>query len=323
MSTKLDSKTNLFNQDSSFWKCPRCGKNFKGKQKFDGHLNTNNCNPDYLLDNVSYLTKKTNLFISNFRLTLTDSNGISSSGNPNPVKRETVQAFSHASATRMKMFLSQIDLQFYRTRLFFTCTFHNTYPLDKDGLKRYLQSLLKRIEYHLPSASIVWRIELQKREAPHFHFLIFFPGKLDLVTKNKIASTLKNQWGILTKQINYFAFNVASDVREMNSNLKLFHYLAKYSAKQSDKEIPRVYGRLWGYRNEFALREETPIAVTKEFFLALKQIILEDCKKYFEPTDEFLFNFNMGKKVNLFISPSKIKKFLSMAYTRSKQKPPG
>lgn len=310
MSNKKDSLLELFTKKSLPWKCPNCGKLFKSKEIFDTHL-----------DNVSYLTKNTTLLISNFRLNLHDSNGIKSLGNPNPVHRDMVKAFSHASSTRMKLLLSKIDMQYYRTRLFFTCTFHNVYPLDKEGLNRYLQALLKRIEYHLPSASIIWRIELQKREAPHFHFLIFFPGKLNAISKIKIASQLKNHWGILTKKINYFSYSTASDVREMNSNNKLFIYLAKYSSKQSDKEIPKLYGRLWGYRNEFVFREEKYFEVSKEYFLALKKVILKDCYKNFKPSDEFLYNFNCGINVNIFIKPEKIKRFLSEAYALM-NKPP-
>jgi len=263
------------------------------------------------LDKVSYLPKKFQLSINNFRLTLTNPNGFTYPGNNSPKLRSTVQTFSHASARRMKNFLSEISYKSYPTKFFFTCTFHNIYPLDKEGLHSYLIKMVKAIEYHFEECSIIWRIELQEREAPHFHFIVLFPYKRSSKEVIILGGRLKRIWGNLTKKINYFSYTAGSDLRQLYTVDKVMSYISKYMAKKTTTEVPRGLGRLWGYRNEFLKQEGTTQEISEEEFKILQSIIIKDFEKANLLSEQFLIYLQSSEQIVLFLSSKQIAVYLA------------
>lgn len=83
--------------------------------------------------------------------------------------RGNVTTFSRNSRLRMLRKMARLNA---KNGVFLTLTYPLRHP-DARTAKGHLRALLERFRRRYPQASAIWRLELQKRGAPHFH-LIFF-----------------------------------------------------------------------------------------------------------------------------------------------------
>jgi hypothetical protein len=86
-------------------------------------------------------------------------------------RRGVITGFSRGSQSRLRVALAKIVMTFLK--YFVTLTYPAEYSGDsrvwKEQLRRF--GIAFRREY--PKAAFVWRLEFQKRGAPHFHLLTF------------------------------------------------------------------------------------------------------------------------------------------------------
>src|SRR6185503_11803793 len=57
--------------------------------------------------------------------------------------------------------------------LFVTLTYPKQFPSDPGSYRSHLASFFKRLKRAFPTFSAIWKLEFQKRGAPHYHVLIF------------------------------------------------------------------------------------------------------------------------------------------------------
>lgn len=101
--------------------------------------------------------------------------GYGGSGGGKGGKRDKVTFFSAASRRRLLQRLSSVD-RGAALPLFASLTYPgDDWPADPRRWHEHLESLYKRICRFFPNCrvAIIWRLEPQKRGAPHFHLLIF------------------------------------------------------------------------------------------------------------------------------------------------------
>lgn len=89
------------------------------------------------------------------------------------VPRAKIGGFSRQSRRRLLYLLASIDQQASGLPLFVTLTHPGK---DWEGyaeeMKRHLDNFHRWLSYRHPEASAFWRLEMQKRGAPHFHLLV-------------------------------------------------------------------------------------------------------------------------------------------------------
>lgn len=189
------------------------------------------------------------LRLRNYCATITDTTKQPTSIPPAVHSRGLITNFSSKSRRRLLLRLSKIDFACYKAKLFFTVTFGKEYPQDPQAIKRLLLSLVKRIDRLTKNTPLIWRMEFQQRGAPHFHFIILLHHQMQYYIKLGLPGKLKRAWGDLTRKINPYSYTMGSDVRQINNNTAVFHYLAKYAGKPSDYSLNISFGRVWGVRN--------------------------------------------------------------------------
>lgn len=129
-------------------------------------------------------------------------------------ERERITIFSRAS--RLRLLKMAASLQFEQAK-FVTLTFSGipTPQKAKDALRRFAERLRRR----WPSASYVWRMEPQRRGAPHFHLLLFgvrwWPQR-----------SLQATWEACTGEERSIAH-----IQLIRSDRQLRNYVSKYLAK--------------------------------------------------------------------------------------------
>lgn len=182
-------------------------------------------------------------------------------------KRGDVEGFSRASRKRMMQMLHSVK---FKSAVMITLTYPAVYPEDWRKWKANLKEWRRRTEKHYGALRAIWRIELQKRGAPHFHILYldlpFIPVKDLQFLWYEILHTPEEQ-----------RFGNALDlkpIRTKEAHGKVMAYVSKYVGKLENydgwEEKPKI-GRIWGKWNleeeprvECELTEREAIAVAEK-----------------------------------------------------------
>lgn len=106
-------------------------------------------------------------------------------------KRGVIRDFSPSSRRRLIDMFNRFGVDGQRP-VFLTLTYGQSYPGPTEA-KRHLSTFFKRVRRRWPLASAVWRLEMQRRGAPHFH-LIFFG--LPFWPRRNIARTWRQVIGL-------------------------------------------------------------------------------------------------------------------------------
>jgi len=152
--------------------------------------------------------------------------------------RGEVRGFSFQSRKRLIDLLHQVDRAAVDVPLFVTLTYPAEWPADWKEYKRHLKAWVLRLRRAYPDASVIWRLEYQKRGAPHYHVLVFGIPFLPI-------EWVSSSW---------FEVVGSGDVRHLAAGTQVArvltwrgasYYCAKYLGKvQSGDGIPT--GRIWG-----------------------------------------------------------------------------
>lgn len=136
--------------------------------------------------------------------------------------------------------------------LFVTLTYPAQYSDNPADWKNNLDNLASRLHRKFPQASFVWRLEFQKRGAPHYHLLVY-GIVLDLQTTR---AWFARAWYEVVGSGDVKHLQAGTQADRCRDWRGVVSYAAKYLGKLDAAEHENV-GRWWGaYR-----RENLPYAV--------------------------------------------------------------
>lgn len=154
-------------------------------------------------------------------------------------RRGTVTGFSRQSRRRMLNLLNQVPTEAHKKALFITLTYPSEYPAD-DVAKQHLDTFSKRIARKWPQAAFVWRIEAQKRGAPHFHLLVY---GVEFIPK----AWLSRSWYEIVGSQDEKHLRAGTQVAYCHTIRQVLHYASKYAAKETE-DVRTIEGRQWGVK---------------------------------------------------------------------------
>lgn len=140
--------------------------------------------------------------------------------------RGIIREFTSAARKRLMDLMARISysqLDGFRHRaVFLTLTYLDSpSPLES---ARQLDVFLKRVRRRFPSASGIWRKELQKRGAIHYHLIIF-----NIPYWHK--SDVQKVWGEVIGQERPF-----TRIEAIRTRNGVFYYVSKYMTKDNDDD---------------------------------------------------------------------------------------
>lgn len=142
-------------------------------------------------------------------------------------RRGEITSFSAASRRRLVKLFAALDERACMAlgARFITLTYGRGFPSGQ-GSKAHLSAFLRWIRRRWPVASGVWRLEFQKRGAPHYHFLFFGLPKMDL-------DELRSVWGRIIgwDPAEELAQSPRVEVQFLRSMKGVMSYVSKYIAK--------------------------------------------------------------------------------------------
>jgi hypothetical protein len=160
---------------------------------------------------------------------------------PKP-RRGKVREFSRRSRTRLQQTLCAVPIAHVgRGLLFITLTYPRAWPGDWLTWKRQLDTLGKRMKRQFPNFGAVWKLEPQKRGAPHFHLLVV---GVPFIAKD----WLSRAWFEIVQSGDARHLAAGTQVQLARSHRGVVSYAAKYTAKR--EQLPASWqdgvGRFWG-----------------------------------------------------------------------------
>lgn len=184
--------------------------------------------------------------------------------------RGSVRGFTKASRHRMLQFFQTIDREKCGMPLFVTLTYPGEWPGNAKWWKRDLEVWLARLKRARPGAWAVWRLEPQRRGAPHYHLLVF---GLAVLAKEWLSRT----WFEVVGSGDQRHLRAGTQVQRVESWRRVIGYAAKYLAKEVS-ELPRAWqrgvGRWWGiHRRKLAPREAMEVEVVGPAYFRVRRVL--------------------------------------------------
>lgn len=217
--------------------------------------------------------------------------------------RGKIKTFSQGSKLRLIHQINSIEKGILPH--FLTLTYPDDYPHDMKIVKKQIDTLFKRMFRKWPKIGLIWRLEAQKRGAPHFHCLIW--GLSGENSSSLVYWMALNWYEIVNSgDINHFLFHMGKlkgsqkCISWAKSWKSVMFYTAKYMTKVDDSEVVwNTPGRFWGKRGLIPWGEIERVALTDKQAMNFIRIIRK-CKKlnfrscnrsitgYFELSDYYL-----------------------------------
>ena len=162
--------------------------------------------------------------------------------------RGRVQVFSRGARRRMLRLLA--TLLRASVPLFVTLTYPGIFPDQPAEYKGHWRAWVKRLRRRWPGAALVWRLEFQRRGAPHFHAFVWG------VSFGELLEFTGQSWFEVVGSGDDRHLRAGTRVEKIRDWRGASSYASKYLSKV-DGEIVAGVGRWWGIEN----REGLPFAV--------------------------------------------------------------
>lgn len=157
-------------------------------------------------------------------------------------QRSYVSGFSGASRLRLMRLLATLRRDC--VPIFITLTYPSSWPNTPKEWKRHLDTLAKRLRRRFPDCAMVWKLEAQRRGAPHFHCLLYGVYKIP----DDFRTWLSLSWYEIVASGDERHLRAGSRIEYLRSYRGAMSYAAKYMDKTVD-ELPEEWGRpgrFWG-----------------------------------------------------------------------------
>lgn len=178
-------------------------------------------------------------------------------------KRGVITGFSYQSRMRLMERMASLD----RTAkaedwLFITLTYPKEWPEDAATWKHHLHCFVQYLARSHPRVAAIWKMEFQKRGAPHFHLLCYGAKRVD-------RDWLSHSWYSIVGSGDAAHLAAGTRVERPRTWHGVAWYASKYIGKVSQDQQGILTGRIWGIHNRAALPyhvEEVPLE-WQQFYL--------------------------------------------------------
>lgn len=196
-------------------------------------------------------------------------------------KRKAISEFTGESRFRLFQLLHSLT---YETVTFVTLTYPKVFPVDGKEFKAHLKAFKRRVERIWGKMRAVWRLEFQKRGAPHFHIIYldapFMP-----------VENLCSIWCEVIRTDDLNARKISVDVKAVVKSKQqklVMTYLSKYAAKMDGAGVPEGtvnVGRFWGRWNITVGKESVFLLTSHEAASLVGDVVhSDDSRGSWEPT---------------------------------------
>lgn len=201
------------------------------------------------------------------------------------VNRNIIDGYSRGSRNRFLKLLISIDYKKMGVPLFYTLTYPGEYSKDPRIWKRDLDVFIKRLERLYPELCGTWRLEPQKRDAPHFSGFLW--GCDDLSTmEGKLR--FSKMWFEVVGSGDEKHLRAGTGIETPKDDLTgLIFYFTKYLTKTEKGGVPQEFdypvGRYWGVFNRVKLAiSKEEFEIDSKLFFKIRRVMKKKLEKCLE-----------------------------------------
>lgn len=196
-------------------------------------------------------------------------------------KGDVINCYSRESRNRFLKFLLSIDYKQMGNPLFYTLTYPKSYPENPQDWKSHLSAMVRRLKRKYPGVCGTWRLEPQKRGAPHFSGFLW---GCDELTTELGKRWFSRQWFEIVDSGDDKHLLAGTGIsKELMIETRIY-YLAKYQAKSEkggDKqEFKYPVGRYWGcFGRERLVINVEEFKIDRQLYFRLKRVMRRKLEK--------------------------------------------
>ncbi|MBA7577395.1 hypothetical protein ES708_19246 [subsurface metagenome] len=160
--------------------------------------------------------------------------------------RGDISEFSKKSRFRLFVSLAKISFDLPNKPLFISCSYHYGHRLLFDDNKTHLHHFLISLRRYDPDVQYIWRLEHQKRGAPHFHLIIFPSIPPEFYKEKDYSIVISSLWHDIADPNSKAHKEYGCKVSKINNYRNACAYLSKYIAKLPEGRVGLKLGKHWG-----------------------------------------------------------------------------
>jgi hypothetical protein len=200
---------------------------------------------------------------------------------PTPPIRERgdIKGFSRASRRRLLIKLNQRNPDDLSAFYHITLTYPKRFPEKGEEHKADIDALIKRMKRRFgEDIEYLWKLEFQKRGAPHYHFIVYLPK---VYRVQYLRKWIAKGWYEIAQRFweekleNHLTAGTSCD--KVQSLRKAGAYLSKYIAKEGD-EVPEDQGRFWGCSRNWGEVVLEQVKLTGNQLIHLRRLVKRKLK---------------------------------------------
>jgi hypothetical protein len=164
-------------------------------------------------------------------------------------KRGRIVVFSRASRRRLMRKLASINHEVAGLPTFITLTYPGEFPSDSVTWKRHLHNFCRAMLRKFPGVAAFWRLEPQRRGAPHYHLLVWgLPWAYE--QRRGIREWVSATWYRVVGSGDEKHLKAGTRVEGVKTWRGVMFYASKYIAKVDQRSFTDSPGRFWGVYNK-------------------------------------------------------------------------
>lgn len=154
--------------------------------------------------------------------------------------RGIIRKFSKSSRLRLMQKLSMLNMT--DKPYFLTLTYPSQWPSPQVA-KGHLRAFIKRCCRRFGKGfACLWKLEFQKRGAPHFHLFVW--GIMENLTTAR--AWIADSWADVCDMNDDNHVKAGTSLEKIRKWNGVRYYAAKYLGKRDDTEYEKSIGRVWG-----------------------------------------------------------------------------
>lgn len=158
--------------------------------------------------------------------------------------------FSRKCRRRMMNAIHSIQWPENCKRYHIILTYPASYPDDWHIWKDHLKAFKRKLKAVFGDLIVgYWRLELQRRGAPHYHLLVALPK--GMVTNKRLYKLITQWWASIAHTSDQYEGKYATKVKVIHNDAMAQSYVSKYCAKVSRKEKPDKSDENMDFRDQF------------------------------------------------------------------------
>lgn len=230
---------------------------------------------------------------------------------PNPAcRRGKITGFSAASRSRMFRLLAKLRESGITAPMHITLTYHDEWMRPDADHARDLHTWLTAMRYHCPTAAYIWRLEAQRRGAPHYHVMWWPETDGQSVNTERVKILAKLAWHRIAEPDSNLHLRHGVKITEITDYRMACAYLSKYIAKETHEVESHLQGRRWGASANLPIEELDRGIMTRSQAALLARLIRRWFVARHGKQSTFFRHLSYAASYHIFMSANEIERLL-------------